>query len=442
MSGPRAAGSREAGARTQDVVGVGIGPFNLALAALLTRAPELDAAFFDARPAFAWHPGLMLDEADVQVPFLADLVTLADPTSPFSFLSYLHTHDRLYRFYLQEQLHPGRREFESYCRWVAAQLPSCRFGVRVEQVEPDGDAWRVETDTAGTLHARAVVLGVGSAPAVPRCAAPHLGPDVLHTADWLTHREHALAARAVTVVGSGQSAAEVFADLLDNAAPHARLRWFTRSPGFYPMEYSKLGLEHFTPDYTRYFHALAPERRDALLDRQDLLYKGISADTSARIYDALYRRTVDAAELDVAYAANCELRGLAPRAGGGWRLELHEWQQDVAFADAADVVVLATGHRAADPPLPRLGELAQLDAHGRPLVDLDHRVLMRDGATPPLYVQNAELHTHGVGTPDLGLGAQRGATIVNALCTREVYRLPARAAFQTFGVPADCERLP
>lgn len=426
-------------APVHDVVGVGIGPFNLGLAALLTRAPELDAAFLDARPAFAWHPGLMLEEAEVQVPFLADLVTLADPTSPFGFLSYLHAHDRLYRFYLRERLHPSRREFEAYCRWAAEQLDSCRFGVRVERVERDGATWRVETDAAGTLHARAVVLGVGSVPAVPPCAQPHLGPDVLHSADWLTHRERALAAGSVTVIGSGQSAAEVFADLLDNAAPHARLRWFTRSPGFYPMEYSKLGLEHFTPDYTRYFHGLEAEQRDALLDRQDLLYKGISADTSARIYDALYRRTVDAAELDVAYAANCELRGLAP-AGGGWRLELRERLRDAAFADTADVVVLATGHRAAEPPLPALAELARLDAHGRPLVDLDHRVAMRDPATPPLYVQNAELHTHGVGTPDLGLGAQRAATIVNALCGRELYRLPARAAFQTFGVPADAER--
>lgn len=427
--------------RVHDVVGVGIGPFNLALAALLTRTPELDAAFLDARPAFAWHPGLMLDEAEVQVPFLADLVTLVDPTSPYSFLSYLHAHDRLYRFYLHERLHPSRREFEAYCRWVAAQLPSCRFGVRVERVEPEGGGWRVETDAADVLHARAVVLGVGGAPVVPPCAQPHLGrAGLLHSADWLTHRERALAAGSVTVIGSGQSAAEVFADLLDHAAPGARLRWYTRSAGFYPMEYSKLGLEHFTPDYTRYFHALPAERRDALLARQDLLYKGISGETSGRIYDALYRRTVDAAELDVAYAANCELRGLTP-AAGGWRLELHERLQDAAFADAAELIVLATGHRAAEPPLPRLAELAQLDAHGRPLVDLDHRVLMRDPATPPLYVQNAELHTHGVGTPDLGLGAQRAATIVNALAGREAYRLPARATFQTFGVPADAERL-
>ena len=51
-----------------------------------------------------------------------------------------------------------------------------------------------------------------------------------------------------------------------------------------------------------------------------------------------------------------------------------------------------------------------------------------------LFVQNAELHTHGVGAPDLGLGAHRAACIANALTGREVYRLPRRTVVTEFGV--------
>ena len=53
-------------------------------------------------------------------------------------------------------------------------------------------------------------------------------------------------------------------------------------------------------------------------------------------------------------------------------------------------------------------------------------------AAPPstLFVQNAELHSHGVGAPDLGLGAHRNAMIVNALCGREVYAVRERNVFQ------------
>lgn len=51
-------------------------------------------------------------------------------------------------------------------------------------------------------------------------------------------------------------------------------------------------------------------------------------------------------------------------------------------------------------------------------------------------MQNGELHTHGVGAPDLGLGAHRSATILNDLAGSSVYPLPRRTAFTSFGAPA------
>jgi lysine N6-hydroxylase len=422
-----------------DVVGVGIGPFNLGLAALLDGVDGIDAAFFDARPEFAWPPGMLLDDAELQVPFLADLVTLADPTSPHSFLAYLQSCGRLYRFYFHERWHVLRREFDAYYRWVAERLaPSCRFGTRVESVRPrPGGGWIV-TLAGGEEHgAGAVVLGIGGVPAVPDCARDFLGSaSVLHTADYASRRDDVLGAARVTVIGSGQSAAEVVADLLDHA-PRARVDWFTRSDGFLAMEYSKLGLEHFSPEYTAHFHGLPADRRDALRAGQDLLYKGISASTSERIYDTLYRRSIDGDEPDVGYTARCELRAISEEVGGGeLRLGLHHLDEDVSFEHPTDVLVLGTGYRDTPLPIPGLGAIAELDARGRPVIDADYRVRMRDGGTSSLFVQNAELHSHGVGAPDLGLGAHRNAVIVNALCGREVYPVSERNVFQTFGVPA------
>ncbi|HWK30136.1 MAG TPA: SidA/IucD/PvdA family monooxygenase [Solirubrobacter sp.] len=402
-----------------DVIGVGIGPFNLSLAALL-EGTELDAVFFDDKPEFAWHPGLMLPGAEIQVPFLADLVTLADPTSPHSFLNYLHAHERLYRFYFRERFQVLRAEYEAYCRWVAGRLGSTRFSHRVEAIEPCDGGWTVRANGA-THRARNVVLGVGCVPWAPACAA-----GLPHSADYLALREDALRAASVAVIGSGQSAAEIFADLLEHAS--GRIDWFTRSSGFLPMEYSKLGLEHFSPEYTAYFHALPEERRDALRAGQSLLYKGLSAETSERIYDQLYRRSAGGEEPDVRYAARCELRGVEGR-----RLHLHQLDQDVAFTHEADLTILATGYEPA--PLPIDRSLLALDASGRPVVELDYRLRLADGSPSTLFVQNAELHTHGVGTPDLGLGAHRSAVIANALCGREVYPVRSRNVFQSFGVP-------
>jgi len=422
-----------------DVVGVGIGPFNLGLAALLDPL-DVDAVFLDGRPGFAWHAGLMLPDAEVQVPFLADLVTLADPTSPHSVLQYLHEEGRLYRFYFHERMHLLRREFDAYCRWVAGRLESCRFGRRVESVRPLGDGgWSVRVArSAGTtteLHASAVVLGVGSVPALPATAGARLGDGVLHSSDYVTHRARLLESPSVTVIGSGQSAAEVVADLLDHGAPGQRRAWFTRAAGFLPMEYSKLGLEHFSPEYTAHFHGLRPEVRDGVRAGQDLLYKGISAETSARIYDALYRASIDGGDPGLEYRARCEMTGLDDDRGG-WTLRLRQIEQDAAFTHRTDAVVLATGYRPAPWPVPGLAAIAELDARGRPVVEHDFRVRMADGRPSTLFVQNAELHTHGVGAPDLGLGAHRNAVIVNALCGRDVYPVRARNVFQSFGAPS------
>jgi lysine N6-hydroxylase len=433
------------GGRVHDLVGVGIGPFNLALAALLDPIEGTDAAFFERAPEFSWHPGLLLEGSTTQVPFLADLVTLADPTSPRSFLAYLAAHDRLYRFYFRERFHVPRREYDHYCRWVADRLAACRFGRRVDAVRwldrPAVFELEVTEPASGRselVRGRHLVLGVGGAPRVPPALAHALGKDVLHAAEFLDHLEHLRRGDAVVVVGSGQSGAEVFLELLrDQPESGYRLDWLTRSPGFFPMEYSKLGLEHFTPDYSRYYQALPPPTRDRLLPTQDLLYKGIDAETIAAIYDLLYERTVGGQAPPARLLAHTEVVAIEP-AGGRWRIDCRPWEQGAGFHLEADRVVLATGYHAGPPAcLAELRGRIDWDGAGRYRVGPDYRVATGAGVTGSVFVQNAELHTHGVGAPDLGLGAHRAATIVNALAGREVYRLPERSAFTDFAAFTD-----
>ena len=52
-----------------DVIGVGIGPFNLGLAALLEKT-ECRSLFFDKKSRFDWHPGMLLEGTTLHVHFL------------------------------------------------------------------------------------------------------------------------------------------------------------------------------------------------------------------------------------------------------------------------------------------------------------------------------------------------------------------------------------
>jgi lysine N6-hydroxylase len=438
-----------------DLLGVGTGPFNLSLAALADGVPGLTAAFLEARPAFHWHPGLLIPGATLQVPFLADLVSLVDPASPWSFLNYLKARERLFPFYFAERFHIHRAEYDAYCRWVSGHLPSCRFGHRVDAVEWDARRGAFDVaythrgtdgaESAGRLHARNVVLGVGTAPHVPEALRPLAddpGALVLHSAGYLAHRDRLLAARHVTVVGSGQSGAEVLLDLL-RARPHGRegLTWLARTPAFAPMEYSKLGLEQFTPDHTRYFHGLPETVRDRLLPGQWQLYKGVSGETLGEIHDELYARTLGGGWPDVTLTPGVTVTG-AERAGPRVTLSLEHGQQGARAQLTTDAVVLATGYteRPTGPLLAALHPHIARDRAGRPLVDERYRLVWNRAGGPgtapagAVFVQNAERHTHGVGAPDLGLAAWRSAVILNTLTGREIHPLPQRTAFTTFGL--------
>jgi lysine N6-hydroxylase len=434
-----------------DLVGIGVGPFNLSLAALLApeqierraATPAPRSLFLEARENFDWHPGMILPGTTLQVPFLADLVTMVDPTSPFSFLNYLHENGRLYNFYFYENFKIFRKEYNLYCRWVSERLDNLRNRARVVDVRhlSEDGGFRVfyqdgPHGATRSVESANLVLGYGTRPRVPDCAEPHLGPLVCHTADYRRQRAHIQSARRIVVIGSGQSAGECVLDLLQGQLTGGyEIHWYSRGAGFLPMEYSKLGLEHFSPDYIDYFHRLDEETRDRIRAGQDLFYKGISSVTIGAIYDAIYENRLERDAPAVQLMAGTELRDMRPASAGshGFELELLHRTEGGLIHQTADAVILGTGYHYELPDflssiLPDL----ITDASGRLQITRDYRARRRDSGTGDIFVQNGEIHSHGIGAPDLGLGAYRAASIVNTLTQTETYRLNPRNVFQSF----------
>lgn len=424
-----------------DFVAVGLGPFNLGLACLTEPIDELDGVLLERKPAFDWHPGMLLDGATLQTPFLADLVTMADPTSEFSFLNYLKQAGRLYPFYIRESFYPLRTEYDQYCRWAADRLSNVRFGRSVERVDYDADE-RVylvharDTQHGGwvTYRGRSLVLGTGTTPYVPEsCEA--LPGDVVHSSGYLPAKSRLQAGRSITVVGGGQSAAEIYYDLLGELDQHDyELNWVTRSPRFFPLEYTKLTLEMTSPEYADYVHELPAHTREPLIASQRGLYKGISATLVDEIFDLLYRMSARRA-VPTWLLTNTELRRARFDAERGeYTLELRHAEQDREFALTSEAIVLATGYGYRTPEfLSPIEYRIDWDEHGRFAVRRDYRVDRADPAGAPIFVQNAELHTHGFVAPDLGMGAYRNSYIIRELLGREYYPIERSIAFQHFG---------
>ncbi|KSU84649.1 lysine N6-hydroxylase [Fictibacillus enclensis] len=424
-----------------DAVGIGIGPFNLGMAAL-AEGTGLDCLFFEQKSEFNWHEGMLIEGTTLQVPFLADLVSMADPANPFSFLSYLHEQGRLYHFYFLEKFHIPRNEYNHYCQWAARKLSSCRFGMKVEEVLPfgseDGFLYKVyvrdeKTDQVRSVLARNLVMGIGTKPYLPPHAEWFSGKSVFHSSQYLKRKDEMLGASSITVVGSGQSAAEIFLDIarsIDDGA--CQLNWLTRSKGFFPMEYSKLGLEYFSPDYIDFFYALPQEKRDALLAQQDLLYKGISAETIGEIYDLLYEKSAAGKETSFHLQPMVEVTGI-DQSDSTHVLHCRQWMTEEVFQKQSDVVIMATGYKPAIPSfLSGLEDYIEFDDQGRFQIEREYCLKTHLHTKNEIFIQNGEMHTHGVGAPDLGLGAYRNAVILNAIAKKPLYPVEKKNIFQQF----------
>ncbi|GAA1797433.1 lysine N(6)-hydroxylase/L-ornithine N(5)-oxygenase family protein [Luedemannella flava] len=423
---------------TYDVIGIGLGPYNLGLACLIEPIDELDGLFLEARPQaeFAWHPGMMLDATHLQTPFMSDLVTLADPTSPYSFLNYLKETGRLYPFYIRESFYPLRSEYSNYCRWAAERLSTVRFGQAVTEVRYDaaGDTYAVHIGHEVAYRARHLVIGTGTPPQVPPACAG-LGGDVLHNSRYLEHRDALRRKRSITVIGSGQSAAEIYRDLLgDSDAYGYELNWVTRSPRFFPLEYTKLTLEITSPDYVDYFHALPEPTRYRLEAGQKGLFKGINGDLINEIYDMLYAKSVDRPVLTRLLTNTALGSAEHDPATGTYTLGLRNEEQERDFSLTTEGLVLATGYRFTPPAfLEPVRDRLRWDGHGRLDVARNYSV---DVTGRGVFLQNGGTHTHSITSPDLGMGAYRNSWIIRELLGREYYPIEKCIAFQDFGVPS------
>lgn len=418
-----------------DFIGIGLGPFNLSLACLTQPIDDLNGLFLEQRDRFDWHPGMMLEGVSLQTPFMSDLVTLADPTHSLSFLNYAKQKGRLYQFYIKESFFLLREEYNQYCQWACEQLDSVRFQHRVTDIRylAEQDCYQLQVKQANqaeptAYYARKLVLGTGPTPYLTP-AVKKLTDDIIHSSQYMEQQQTLYQADTITIVGSGQSAAEIYLDLLQHIDHHSyQLNWITRAPRFFPLEYSKLTLEMTSPEYVDYFYHLPQHKRDSLIASQKHLYKGINSSLINEIYDLLYQKSLNG-QPDTQLLTNCELVQQQ-----GQKLTFRQTEKQQLFTMKSQKLVMATGYAAQLPDcLSGVSEQINWDDQGRYATDRYYSIDKKQN----IFVQNAELHTHGFVTPDLGMACYRNSQIIRQLCGREIYPTENRIAFQQFSAPSE-----
>lgn len=299
-----------------DLVCVGFGPASLSIAVAMHDAIEASGhvgqldrlpkvAFLEKQSEFRWHAGMLLEGAHMQISFLKDMASLRNPRSNFTYINYLHKNDRLIDFINLSTFLPPRVEYEDYLRWCASHFDDVTtYGQEVVQVVPEKttidsgavDSFVVKsrntvTGETTSRRARHVVLATGGRAKIPK-PFPQDHPKVIHSSTFkytapklLTERN---APYKIAVIGSGQSAAEIFENLQSNY-PNSNTNLLIRGEHLRPSDDSPFVNEIFNPERTDDMFSRDPElRTKSILDDKVTNYGVVRLNLLERLFETMY----------------------------------------------------------------------------------------------------------------------------------------------------------
>lgn len=420
-----------------DVIGIGFGPSNIALAIALDEkkaaGQHIEAFFIERQPSFAWHKNMLLDHTHMQISFLKDLATLRNPASRFTFLNYLHEKQRLQDFINLKTFFPSRHEFNDYLAWAAAQFDErCVYGEEVFEVLPQQRGSEValvrvrSRDSKDIVHeriARNLVVSVGGVPSIPDCFRSFKDdPRVFHSNSYLEEIARHAGAKKIAIVGAGQSAAEIFMDLHGRpTAPQVDL--IMRARSIKPSDDSPFVNEIFNADFTDYIFGRSDRERAELLEEfWHTNYAAPDLELIEQIFNVFYQQKVtgDARHRFLRRHDVEEVRAT----GDGIRLTLRDLNVDRERTATYDAAVLATGydrdrHKSLLEPLaPYLADFA---------VDRHYRLRSTPNFHPAIFLQGACETTHGLSDTLLSVTAIRTDEIGQTLLDTVKQQLPITA---------------
>lgn len=408
-------GSIVQGKKIYDVIGIGFGPSNLALAVAIEeqyRDIGLRALFLEQKRKFSWHPDMLLPGTEMQISFLKDLVTLRNPSSYYSFLNYLKSVNRLSSFANLRHFYPSRIEFNDYFSWVAKSLDRyVHYGRRVQTILPCGTnpctlfeivSEDVVSGNIECFFAKNIVVAPGGTPTIPFPVQSNSNSQrIWHSSAYLNKisafKSDVNKPYHFAIIGRGQSAAEIICDI-HGTFPNAKITSIYRGFGLKPADESEFVNEIFDSKFVDFMHATPSHARNKILtEHYDTNYSVVDADLIQQLYKTYYeekvtgRHRLNFKNLSVV----TEISEKDEKA----KIDITSASSSLAESLDVDAVVLATGYTYPNPPkvLDSLRDYLLFDKHtGSALINRHYRASTDSRLKAGVYVQGCNENTHGL----------------------------------------------
>lgn len=393
-----------------DVIGIGFGPGNIALAISLEEKKLSSVLFIEGKSSPDWQPEMLLDGADIQHNPLRDFVTPRNPVSPYGFLSYLKEEGRLFEYLNLGLEFPLRKDYARYVRWVAQKFEKwVSYGERVVSIAYDIDDpiyWRIDTSLNRTLYARSISFAPGRTPYIPPVFEERTLSRVAHFTRYissLSQWQHESEIKSIAIIGSSQSAIELVLDV-SARFPNIKIHNILRGYSYQLKDVSPFTEEIYFPGFIDDFYNLSIHEQQKLT--QSLWRSNYSAadhDVIHSLYTKMYEHKIDGR--DVIQIHNMSDVISVKQSNRCVELVIKHKFSGKEYTLTVDGVILATGfrnmggddHQEQYPPL--LSDIAQQfkrRVDGSLHVNRDYS-LESNSITPPLYLNGLCESTHGFG---------------------------------------------
>ncbi|MFM9379673.1 lysine N(6)-hydroxylase/L-ornithine N(5)-oxygenase family protein [Pseudomonas sp. UV AK001] len=418
---------------TYDILGIGFGPSNLALAVAVSSSGYNGAVgFIEDKTAFSWHGDMMLPGAKMQVMFLKDLITQKDPTSPFTFINYLHEQERLNSFINLRALYPSRNDYQGYFAWAADKFSHCvQYACSASMIAPIENATGevegfevhchdLRSGERTIKRARNIVMATGGSPALPCGISPQdLSARLFHSSQYLSRLEALKAteknpALRVLIVGGGQSAAEIFQHVL-HEFPHARVDLAVRNHSLMPANSSAFSNEIFDPaSVDAFYESSATIKEHTLRHLRHTNYAAVDEDLIQALYGQLYEERL--AGHDRARILNYHALTHVTKDDQFLDVTLRDERTQATTVNRYDTVILATGYNQqhAHRLLSGVDHLLLRHPDGSLKVARDYSLETRPSVSARLFVQGPTEHSHGLTSSLISILPFRAHDILSA----------------------------
>jgi L-ornithine N5-oxygenase len=421
-----------------DLVGVGFGPSNLALAVALqeekskSHSRNLRTVFLETKPKFSWHPDMLLEDMSIQVSFLKDLATLRNPCSRFTFLNYLKESERLDSFINLQEFFPTRLEINDYFLWAASHFDDqVDYKKKVTGLRPlslngekaiDTIEVVCEDSVSGKIDSyltRNLVLATGGRPNLPKGIA--IKPDgiAFHSSTFLSRLRNQYSDRnfpyRFVVVGSGQSGAEILY-YLANHYPNAQVSATMRGFGYRPMDDSSFINEIFFPQGVDSFYALsAVDRNEFLKNYHNINYSVVDPSLIDRIYRLLYKQKIKGVDR-VKIMPFLHLESMIETTNN-IEAEFTHLIDKTTVKLECDGLILATGydHSNQHSILDGISSYLTKEQCGDYCLERNYRLISDKNFLPNIFLQGMCEKTHGFSDTLLSILSIRSKEIVDSL---------------------------